>query len=361
MKVAFFLGSLNRGGAETLLADVFAQGTDLPFEAVCIYRNEGTLSDVFHKTEVPMRKLPRKRSWLLYGLRLRRLVKKEGVDILHAQSAFNAVIAILFLAFTPVKIVLTLHGVAFNSANGWYKRFVFHHCRRLICVSESERTQYLAHPVHGVEDRFVVIPNGINFNKFGYSSPTADESTLRMCMVGNFVPEKNQYFICCLLKELTLQGVTFDFSFIGARVPAYGACYDRCVSFCEQNGLGGQVQFLGSRNDVPDLLSGMDAFVYSSKSETFGIAVVEAMAMGLPTFVNDLDVFDEITQNGELAFLYKSDDVQDLSGKISDYLHNRSDYHARAQANASVVRNRYSIATHTANLQSIYSQIIVEK
>ena len=38
MKIAFFLGSLNRGGAETLLADVFSRGEDLPFEAVCVPR-----------------------------------------------------------------------------------------------------------------------------------------------------------------------------------------------------------------------------------------------------------------------------------------------------------------------------------
>ena len=357
MKVAFFLGSLNRGGAETLLADMFAQGKALPFEAVCIYRKEGTLSDAFHATEVPMHRLPRKRSWLLYGLKLRRLVKSERVDILHAQSAFNATLAIIFLAFTPVRIVLTLHGAAFNNANKLYKRFVFRHCLRLICVSESERAKYLAHPIPGVADRFVVVPNGINFNKFGYSSSTGEGTVVRMCMVGNFVPEKNQYLICQALKELASQGVSFDFSFIGARVPAYGACYDRCVSYCEQNGLSSKVHFLGSRNDVPELLSGMDVFVYSSKSETFGIAVVEAMAMGLPTFVNDLEVFDEITHNGEFAVLYKSDNVPDLCEKIQDYLHNRPDYHARAQANASVIRSRYSIATHTTNLQSIYSQM----
>ncbi len=74
MKIAYFVGSLNRGGAETLLADIFSRGETLPFEAVCIYRMEGNMSEAFHCTAVPMLRLPRKHSWLMYGVRIRRLV-----------------------------------------------------------------------------------------------------------------------------------------------------------------------------------------------------------------------------------------------------------------------------------------------
>ena len=358
MIVAFFLGSLNRGGAETLLADVFSRGADLPFEAVCVYRNEGNMSDAFHSTAVPMLRVPRKRSWLLYGLRLRRLVLSQKVDIVHAQSTFNAAIAILFLAFTRVKVVTTLHGIGFGKANVLYKRLVYRHSSRMICVSEWERADYLRLGCCGVEDRFVVVRNGINFSKFGNARPpVGEEKAARLCMVGNFVPEKDQYFICRFLKELADGGFSFDFYFIGREVPAYKACYDRCTAYCEQNGLNDCVHFMGSRDDVPELLSDMDAFVYCSKSETFGIAPVEAMAMGLPAFVNDLDVFVEITQKGELAELYRSGDLQDLCDKFCDFMRNRQLYYDRAQTNAAKIRNLYSIAAHIDALQSLYSQI----
>ena len=280
------------------------------------------------------------------------------VDIVHAQNAFNAAIAIIFLAFTRVKVVTTLHGLGFEKANPLYRRLVYRHSSRLICVSESERAVYLNHGSFGVADRFVLIKNGVNFDKFGYvESTVAENGTLRLCMVGNFVPEKNQYFVCRFLRELDRNTIPFIFYFIGRQVPTHREYYDRCVEYCEQNGLKDKVCFMGSRDDVPELLKGMDAFVYSSKSETFGIAPVEAIAMGLPTFVNDLDVFVEITQNGELAVLYKSDDLQDLYLKFSDFVQHRQLYYDSAKANASKIRNLYSIAAHVDGLHSLYTQI----
>ena len=359
MKIAFILGTLNRGGMETLLADMFGSAGQLPFEAVCIYRKEGNMSDAFHNTAVPMLYIPHKHSWLLYGLRLRRQVKREHIDIVHAQSAFNAAIAIVCLAFTRVKVVTTLHGIGFGKANPLYKWLVYRHSSRIVCVSEWERADYLRLGCCGVADRFVVVRNGINFSKFGYArSPVPEGNAVRLCMVGNFVPEKDQYFICHFLKEMASRGFLFDFYFIGREVPACKSCYDRCITYCEQNGLSGCVHFMGGREDVPELLGNMDAFVYGSKSETFGIAPVEAMAMGLPTFVNDLEVFAEITRNGELAVLYKSGDLQDLCVKFIDFMHNRQAYYDRAMANAQKVRNLYSIAAHVDGLHSLYTQIL---
>ncbi len=344
---------------EMLLADIFANGESLPFEAVCIYRKEGNMSETFHRTAVPMLHLLNKRSWLICGFRLRRMVLSQRVDIVHAQTILCAAMSIIFLAFTRVKVVTTLHGVAFGSAKPLDKRFIFRHSSRIVCVSEWERDFFLKQGCYGVEDRFVVVHNGINFSKFAYArQPVSEGSRLKLCMVGNFVPEKYQYLICQFLKELASKGVLFDFYFIGREIPGFNQYFSKCVKYCEANGLTDCVHFMGGRNDVPELLGDMDAFVYNSWSETFGIAPVEAMAMGLPTFVNDLPVFVEITQNGELAVLYKSRDVQDLCNKFSGFLQHRQSYYDRAMANASKIRNLYSIAAHINGLHSLYSKIL---
>ena len=88
--------------------------------------------------------------------------------------------------------------------------------------------------------------------------------------------------------------------------------YDECVTYCQQNSLLDKVSFLGSRDDVPTILQQLDAFVYATDHDTFGIGVVEAMAVGIPVFVNDWEVMTEITDNGKFATLYKSKDEKDL-------------------------------------------------
>ena len=54
MKVAFLLGSLNRGGTETMILDIFKDNSDVRFAKLLVYREEGCLSNEFHSTEWPV-------------------------------------------------------------------------------------------------------------------------------------------------------------------------------------------------------------------------------------------------------------------------------------------------------------------
>jgi glycosyltransferase involved in cell wall biosynthesis len=118
-----------------------------------------------------------------------------------------------------------------------------------------------------------------------------------------------------------------------------------------------KVFFLGARNDVPEILTQLDSFIYSTEHDTFGIAVVEAIMAGVPVFVNDLEVMKEITANGEYATLYKTKDEKDLVREFMLFLQNREAYILKTKKSAQLVRNRYSIDMHIENLKNIYSSI----
>lgn len=360
MKVAFYLGSLNRGGAETLLADVFSRGSELPFEAVCLYRNEGTMSEAFHRTTVPMLRLRRKYSWLLYGLRLRRLMKKEQVNIVHAQTAFNSALAIIFLAFTKIKIVTTFHGFGFVSANPLYKRLVFRHSKRLFFVSDNERDVFLQKGSYGAEQRCAVVYNGIDFSKFGYAqTPQSETGPVQICMVGSFGEGRNHLFVCKCLNALNERGLDFHFTFIGAARESERAIYDNCVNYCHQHELDNRVTFYGLSNDVPGMLAGMDAFVYATRHDSFGIAVIEAIATGLPTFVNDNEVMKELSADGQFATLYKTEDIGSFVSHFEHFLTHRQEYWQKAQQSAQQVRERYSIDRHISTLATHYHSVLI--
>jgi glycosyltransferase involved in cell wall biosynthesis len=115
------------------------------------------------------------------------------------------------------------------------------------------------------------------------------------------------------------------------------------------------VHFLGSRNDVPAIVENIDAFIYSTDHDTFGIAVVEAMAAGVPVFVNDWEVMIEITNNGEWATIYKTKDEQDLLEKFSIFLQNRDEYAEEAKKTMKLVREKFSIEHHIQELEKVYS------
>lgn len=361
MKVAFFLGTLNRGGAETLMADIFSRRAVHPFDAVCVYRKEGTMSESFHRTGVPMLRLNCGKNWLKYVLRFRKLILIQKVDIVHAQTAFNAAIAIISLAFTRVKVITTLHGFTFVTANPLYKRLVFRQSSRIICVSQSECDEYLRHGSFGASGRFVVVHNGIDFSKFGHTNPPSDSNEkLKMCMVGSFGEGRNHMFVCRFLDALKKQGLPYHFTFIGAARESEREIYDSCVAYCQEHGLDDTVTFYGLSNNVPGLLSSMAAFVYSTRHDSFGIAVIEAIATGLPTFVNDTDVMQELSEDGKLAMLYPTNEVDALVAKIQHFATHRLEYWQHAQESAKLVREKYSIERNIDMLSKVYDEVIEE-
>lgn len=53
MKVAYFLGALNRGGMETLLLDILSRADLTSYQIICIYREEGVISDLLKPRGFP--------------------------------------------------------------------------------------------------------------------------------------------------------------------------------------------------------------------------------------------------------------------------------------------------------------------
>ena len=116
------------------------------------------------------------------------------------------------------------------------------------------------------------------------------------------------------------------------------------------------VHFLGSRSDVPQILQQLDAFVYATDHDTFGIAVVEAMAAGVPVFVNDNEVMVEVTRGGEWATLYQTNNTEDLWQHFGTFICNRDAYKQQAKHIAQQVRQHYSIEHHLQQLYEVYKR-----
>ncbi len=176
---------------------------------------------------------------------------------------------------------------------------------------------------------------------------------LKLAMVGNFVSVRSQSSLRQFLLDLHNAGVTYDFYFVGKRNEQEPWRYDDCVAFCKEHGLD-EVHFLGARSDVPAILQQLDAFIYATDHDTFGIAVIEAIAAGVPTFVNDWEVMNEITQQGRLATLYRTGDTDDLMTKFMYFMEHQEESKEEAKQHTIAVRELYSIETHITRLNEVY-------
>ncbi|MCQ2312234.1 MAG: glycosyltransferase family 4 protein [Paludibacteraceae bacterium] len=362
MKVAYFLGALNQGGTESLILDICTRCKSLPYQMVCIYRKEGNLSNLFHASGAPLMYLPKISVLMQYIYTLRKALIKEKVDIIHAQTPSSALLCIFAKIGLNIKLVSTMHGFTFRNANPIYRDIIFRNSDRVLFVSEYEKAYYGGRiRIKSQDTKFQVIYNGINFDKINQSKQNIEFSLNirpKLVMVGNFNTVRSHLVVVKSIAKLKEKGIAnFDFYFVGKRTQDLEYLYDDCVQFCEKNDLD-NVHFLGARDDVPSILKSSDGFVYSSASDTFGIAVVEAMAAGLPVIVNDWVVMKEITKNGQWATLYESENVVDCTRKIEDLLNNLEVRKAEAKEIARQVREEYSIERHIERLDNIYRLVV---
>lgn len=372
MKVAYLLGSLNRGGTETLLLDVLRNGAKHHLDAIAVYRKTGALEDDFLMCGVTIYKLSFKKNIVTYLLGLRKLLIGNKIRIAHAQQPLDALYAWLACMGTGIKVVHTFHGYDFteNRVGNLILGFIIKRADINIYVSDTQRKYYQEKFGLNPEKQKVVY-NGISFDKLdvvdsieGQISRQAftklhtelqlSSEAFLLGAVGNFNDVRDQLTVCRFLKLFNEQKFDFHFVFVGKKIESAPELYNDCVSFCKENGLSDVVSFLGSRNDVPQLLHELDAFIYSTDHDTFGIAVVEAMAVGIPVFVNDWGVMNEITDAGKYATLYKTKDEGDLLREFLLFLQNKPAYQALAQAASTFVREKYSIEKHIQHLKALY-------
>lgn len=372
MKIAYLFGSLTRGGTETLMLDVFRHAPEHGLDAMGVYRKTGEYEQDYLNSGVPMFKLAPGGNKLSYLLRLRKLLLTNQVDIVHAQQPVDAFYAYIACMGTKIRIMLTLHGYDFNDskASKTVLKYIISRTDKNIFVSKSQSDFYIKQfNLNPVKQH--VVYNGISFSKIvdAFDNKAIDAlqgkqnikkelnlspDTLLLSSVGNFIPVRDQMTLCRFAKLLKNQGVDFQLLLIGKRLDFVASQYDDCVSYCQENDLLQHVHFLGMRTDVPQILALSDAFVYATDYDTFGIAVAEAMATGIPVFVNDWEVMSEITVQGKYATLYKTKDERDLVEKIMLFLKHKNDYISKAQFAQQFVRETYSIESHMSNLMQQY-------
>ena len=364
MKVAYFLGALNRGGMETLLLDVFRRSREVSYQMICVYREDGQLSENYASLGISMYKLtPRKGFDFAYLRSLRKYFLSQHVDIVHAQHPLEACYAWLACLGTRIKIVQSFHGYDFHQTRKGHLilKWMIHRVDLNIFVSETQKRYYVRKYALSSSEKQAVVYNGVDFNRLYVGEKDEmfrETGKLILGSVGNFVQGRDQLTICRFLACLKQKGIAFRFLFIGKKDNHQPQLYDCCIRFCREHNLEDDVLFLGGREDVASILSQLDAFIYATDHDTFGIAVVEAIAMGIPVFVNDWEVMREITNEGELATLYRTKEEAHLLTRFMDFVENPEFYKQKARQSAETIKTKYSITRHVKTLEQHYRALL---
>lgn len=183
------------------------------------------------------------------------------------------------------------------------------------------------------ESKIRVIPNGFNSQLFSiqdYKKPNSKQFNIGHC--GRFVDWKGQEFLLRALSQLVIKGYdNIYLTLIGT-----GELFDEMKALSQKLGLEKYVNFAGgmSHESVAKLLGEQNLYVHPSftmengQAETFGIAILEAIALGMPVVITESGGMKEIfpDQNNQFVKVVKEQSVDALVESIEYFINNMNEF-----------------------------------
>jgi glycosyltransferase involved in cell wall biosynthesis len=165
--------------------------------------------------------------------------------------------------------------------------------------------------------------------------------------VGNLDLVKNHRFLLDVLAEAKRAGRSFSLDIFGD-----GPWRKDLSRQASSLGLEEQVRFRGFRTDVRDFLPGYRAYVHASYSESSSLAIMEAMAAGLPIVAADTGPISELCDEGVEARFWPLDDPARAAAILIDLLYNEPARLKAARAARERFRRDYDAAVVGPELRS---------
>ncbi len=219
-------------------------------------------------------------------------------------------------------------------------------------------------------ERIVVVPNGIDLEKFESNRSSSEANEIRrdwnigadellIGSVGAITPLKGHEEF---LRAAALIGPRFaQARFVIAGVDSSGsgenlAALEKLVS---QLNLKGSAQIVGWVQDLASFYRALDVFVSASRSESFGLAIAEAMASGVPVVATETEGAREIISHQQSGLLVPVKAVEQMAAALAELLEDADKRRRLGEAGRASIAERFSLERMIAATEKIYQEILV--
>lgn len=355
------------GGGERHLTDLANALTARGHDVYVAVRPDSPVRDELklprdHVVTMPLRNALDARS----ASALAKLVHTRKIEIIHAHMARDYPLAAYATRRNPeARLVVTRH-VMFP-LNRLHK-VTLAYVSRLIAVSHAVaremRTQALIAP-----EKIAVVHNGVDMKKIDDARQRFNRS--EFCRRWDLPSEA---LLVGSIGTLTLLKGHEDFLQAAAKVPHLAPSAFFIVSGTESSATKGyrsrlerliqqlklteHVRIIGRMEDISELYCALDLFVSASHSESFGLAIVEAMAAGTAVVATETDGAREIVRDGSTGLLVPVGGVEPLERAINDLLLNQEKRRRMADEARAEAQQRFSLDRMVEETERIYSEVL---
>ncbi|MBY0490088.1 MAG: glycosyltransferase family 4 protein [Gemmatimonadaceae bacterium] len=238
------------------------------------------------------------------------------------------------------------------------KRLARERTDSLSAVSESLRLE-LSRQLRIGSDSICTIPNGIDVAQFQASAHRRSQAREQLAATAD------EIVVGCVARLHPLKGIDVLLDAWAAlktesrsRLVVIGDGQEREVLRERARRLNVPVNFMGSRSDVALLMSGLDVFVLPSRSEGLPLALLEAMATGLPCVVTDVGEMSAVLGGGDYGLVVPPERPAELAAAIGLLLANPTRRASYAEGVRERVESLYGHDRTVAHYVSTYRRLL---
>jgi len=288
---------------------------------------------------------------------LRRFVREHAIDIVHAHMARDYPLAALVVGWDRgPRLIITRH-VLFPMSR--LHRITRRRVARVIAVSHAVASVLRDQGIFS-NDQVNVIPNGIDLAKFLPRGVKHLAGRLRVGILGELAPNKGQIEFLHAVEIVAAEIDNVDF-IIAGRDNSDGQYGRQLKKLIAESKFRDRIQLTESTIDVPHFLSGLDVVVSASRSEAFGLAIVEALASGAPVVATATAGAREIISDNQTGHLVPINDVNAMATAISLVLKNPKDSQHISENARQMVIESFSLDRMISDTEAVYRDVLKDR
>ena len=356
IRVVHVVTTLNVGGLEKVVLDLVRCRTRALFDAhvICL-DTAGAVERGFREQGVQVETIGTDGSVPRRILRLARRLRHVRPHVVHTHNPQAHLHGAWAARMAKVPVVVhTKHGrgVAEGRLVGTFSRLASAWTSRVVAVSEDAAR--VARDIERVPaGKLLVIHNGIDIERFSFRETRPDWTGGRAVTVGRLDPIKDQATMLRAVRLVVDKMPGFRLDVVGD-----GPSRPELETARSALGLDSHVRFHGYREQVGPYLASADFFILSSISEGAPLALLEAMASGLPGVATDVGGIREVIVPDETGYLVPAQSPEALADAMLRIQAEPGRLDRMGRAARRRVEEQFSLCSVVGRYEDLYVQCL---
>ena len=356
MKICFVIGDLIGGGAEKAVTLLSSQLSEMGND-VCVISISNNNESYPISRGVEIIKLPKFNSFFkdffVRSAKLRHIFKTAKYDVIVPFTTQKNVSVLWASLFTKNKVVICER----NDPNNDPHNFVLRMLRKaLYWTTEGavfQTTEAKSFFSKKIQKKSIVIPNAIDVNEFQWYQGIRLN---KVVTVGRLEPEKN---IIMAIKAFT--NASKQYPHFSMEIYGDGSMMETYKKYLLDNHIT-NIKLMGFQNNVSSKIKDASVFLFPSNYEGISNALLEALALGIPTISTDHPIGGAklLINDGNTGFLIPVNDLEQMEQKLCMLMENEKLRSSFSRNSAAYIRRHFSLQV-IAEKWNDYLKDVIEK